>query len=175
MAPQGLAPLSYASIVVGFISFAFTFFTFVRVFWETILTLWSAPTELERVLDNLRFELHEERAYLKSMIRRSKSRSRGRKLHTELGPLRLLNDSVRDLMTEFKKLEDPFLSEPADIKEKDVERSEVSFWSYILYRSFKDVFTRECTALLFSKHLRRSGSLLRLGICRRLCVGTMHL
>ncbi len=131
MAPQGIAPLSYASIVVGFISFAFTFFTFVRVFWETILTLWSAPKELERVVDNLRLELHEERAYLKSMIRRSKSRSRGRKLHAELGPLRLLNDSVRDLMNDFKKLEEPFLSEPADVKEKDVERSEVSiiiFW-----------------------------------------------
>ena len=126
MSPQNLAPLSYASIIVGFTSFAFTFFTFVRVFWETILTLWLAPKELERVLDNLRLELHEEQAYLKSMIRRSKSRSRGRKLHAELGALRLLNHSVRDLMNDFKKLEEPFLSEPADEKEKDVERSEVS-------------------------------------------------
>ena len=126
MAPQNIAPLSYASIIVGFISFAFTFFTFVRVFWETILTLWSAPKELQRVLDNLRLELHEERAYLKSMIRRSKSRSRGRKLHTELGPLRLLNDSIRDLMKDFEKLEEPFLSEPAEGMEKDVEKSEVS-------------------------------------------------
>ena len=133
MAPQNLAPLSYASIIVGFISFAFTFFTFVRVFWETILTLWSAPNELERVLDNLRLELHEERAYLKSMIRRSKSRSRGRKLHVELGPLRLLLDSIRDLMNDFKKLEEPFLSEPVDVQEKDVERSVVSDLVLILF------------------------------------------
>ena len=123
---QGLAPISYASTIVGFTSFAFTFFTFVRVFWETILTLWSAPKELERLLDNLRLELHEERAYFKSMLRRQRSRSRGPKMHSDLGPLRLLNETVKELMNEFKKLEEPFLNEPAEEKEKDVERSDVS-------------------------------------------------
>ena len=122
---QGLAPISYASTIVGFTSFAFTFFTFVRVFWETILTLWSAPKELERLLDNLRLELHEERAYFKSMLRRQRSRSKGMKTHVDTGPLRLLNDSIKELMNEFKRLEEPFLNEPAEEKEKDVERSDV--------------------------------------------------
>ena len=122
---EGLAPLSYASTIVGFTSFTFTFFTFVRVFWETIVTLWSAPKELERLLDNLRLELHEERAYFKSMLRRQRSRSKGVKPHADSGPLRLLNDSIKELMNEFKKLEQPFLSESAEEKEKDVERSDV--------------------------------------------------
>ena len=134
MSSSQIPPLSYASIIVGFTSFAFTFFTFVRVFWEALLTLWSAPKEMERLLDNLRLELHGERAYFRSVLRRQRSRSRNQKLHVDLEPIRLLNDSVKNLMNDFKRLEEPFLNEPPDEKEKDVERSEVS--TFALSRTF---------------------------------------
>lgn len=133
MSNAGIAPLSYASIVVGFTGFAFTFFTFVRVFWEALGTLWSAPKEMERLLDNLRLELHGERAYFRSVLRRQRSRSKSMKSHVDLEPIRLLNDSVKTLMNDFKKLEEPFLNEPPEEKEKDVERSEVSDLHFLFY------------------------------------------
>lgn len=122
----GLPTISYASSIVGFTSFTFTFFTFLGVFRETLLTLWAAPKEARTHLDNLRSELHGERAYFKSMLRRSRSRSKTAKTHADLGPLRLLNDSVKELMRDFRKLEEPFLNEPPDEREKDVERSQES-------------------------------------------------
>ena len=86
-----LAPISYGSSIVGFTSFAFTFFTFVRVFWETILTLWSAPKQMVGYLDQLRIEIHNERAYFKSALRRTKSRSRSvRRFHEDVTPLKNL-------------------------------------------------------------------------------------
>ena len=48
------------------------------------------------------------------------------KSHVDLEPIRLLSDSVKTLMNDFKRLEEPFLNEPPEEKEKDVERSEVS-------------------------------------------------
>lgn len=41
-----LAPISAVSSVIGFISFAFTLGTFVRVFWENIWTLFQAKSEI---------------------------------------------------------------------------------------------------------------------------------
>ncbi len=121
-----IAPISYASSIVGFTSFAFTFFTFTNVFWNTILTLWSAPREMKQHLDNLRSELQGERAYFKTTLRRARSRSRGNRVHEDLGPLKLLSDSIKSLLQRFKHLEEPFLNESPDEKEKDVERSEES-------------------------------------------------
>ena len=118
-----LAPISYASSIVGFTSFAFTFFTFVRVFWETILTLWSAPKQMMAYLDNLRIEIHNERAYFKSALRRTKSRSRSvKKYHEDITPLKILNASVRRIHREFVRLEEPFLNISPSRAEKDVER-----------------------------------------------------
>jgi len=99
-----LSTISLASSTIGFISFAFTFFTFLRVFWETILTLLSAPKQMKGYLDNLRLEIHNERAYFESALRRTKSRSRSvkkyhvdgvKKYHEDEQPLRTLN-SVSD-------------------------------------------------------------------------------
>ena len=112
---------------MGFISFAFTFFTFLRVFWQTILTLWSAPRQAHQYLDNLRSELHGEREYFKVMLRRQRSRSRGlrkERVHDDLMVVKVLNDSVKSLMRDFKNLEQPFLAESSDQQEKDVERDE---------------------------------------------------
>ena len=141
---SGLPSISYASSIVGFTSFAFTFFTFVRVFWEAILTLWSASKDMPNILDNLRTELHGERAYFKYLLRRQSSRQRKSSSggghnggpwgppgsgvpHADLGPLRLLNDTVKDILHEFRRLEAPFLNSPSSWdKEKDVERSSES-------------------------------------------------
>ena len=149
-----LPTISYASVIVSFLSFAFTFFTFVRVFWVTILTLWSAPKEMTAYLDNLRSELHGERAYFKSMLRRHRSRSRGRRrdsVHDDLAVIRLLNDSVKGLMRSFKDLERPFLTEPAEQLEKDVERSEESvrgdYAPMTMGRRWGKSFGASCTIL----------------------------
>ena len=118
-----LAPISYASSIVGFTSFAFTFFTFVRVFWETILTLWSAPSQMEGYLDNLRLEIHNERAYFKSALRRTRSRSRSvKRYHEDIEPLKILSGSVRRIHRAFIRLEGEFLSVSPSKAEKDIER-----------------------------------------------------
>lgn len=118
-----LAPISYASSIVGFTSFAFTFFTFVKVFWETILTLWSAPRQMMAYLDNLRLEIHNEKAYFRSALRRTKSRSRSvKKYHEDIAPLKILNTTVRRIHRDFIRLEEPFLNTSPARTEKDVER-----------------------------------------------------
>ena len=118
-----LAPISYASSIVGFTSFAFTFFTFVKVFWETILTLWHAPKQMKAYLDNLRIEIHNERAYFKSALRRTRSRSRSvRRYHEDVAPLKVLNTTVRRIHRLFTKLEEPFLDISPSKAEKDIER-----------------------------------------------------
>lgn len=124
---SSLPTITLASIVVGFVSFTFTFFTFLRVFWETILALWSAPKQMRGNLDNLRIEIHNERAYFKSALRRTKSRSRSvKRYHENVAPLRVLSSTVKRLHREFVGLELPFLVDSPERTEKDVERSEVS-------------------------------------------------
>ncbi len=121
---SSLAPISYGSSIVGFTSFAFTFFTFLRVFWETILTLWSAPKEMRAYMDQLRLEIHNERFYFLSALRQTKSRSRSvKKYHQDVSPLRILNASVKRIHRGFNRLEEPFLNNPPESTEKDIERS----------------------------------------------------
>ena len=120
---SSLAPISYASTIVGFTSFAFTFFTFVKVFWETIVTLWLAPKQMRSYLDQLRIEIHNERAYFRSALRRTRSRSRSvKKYHEDIAPLKILNNSVRRIHRAFVKMEEPFLIVSPSRAEKDVER-----------------------------------------------------
>ena len=127
--PSGLPSISYASSIIGFLSFAFTFFTFVRVFWDTILTLWKAPKEMKLYLDNTRSELRGERAYFKTALRRSRSRSQSRVNRDnfdDLEILKLLNGTTRTLLGQFEELEEPFLLGPPKLDDKDLERSEMS-------------------------------------------------
>lgn len=113
------------SAVVGFISFAFTFFTFLRVFWESITTMWAAPKEVKGYLDNLRSELYGERDYFKEAVRSSKSKRKGAmRSSADIGTLKILNDSVKHMMRQFKKFEGPFLRDPPSKKEMDVEKSD---------------------------------------------------
>ena len=74
-------------------------------------------------LDNLRVEIHNERAYFKSALKRTRSRSRSiKKYHEDVGTLKILNVSVRRIHREFIKMEEPFLNVSPSRAEKDVER-----------------------------------------------------
>ena len=128
--PAGLPTISYASIIVGFLSFAFTIFTFVRVFWDTIFTLWSAPKQMKLYLDNTRSELLGERAYFKSALRRSRSRTPKKNkehMYDDSEVIKLLNGTTKNLLRAFEELEAPFLERPGRPDEKDIERSEERF------------------------------------------------
>lgn len=91
------------------------------------MTIWSAPTERQTYLDNLRSELYGERDYFKAALRSSKMKGKsGSRSHQDVGNLKLLNDSVKHLMHEFKKFEAPFLRDPPSRKEMDVEKFDPS-------------------------------------------------
>ncbi len=122
---QVIAPISYASSIIGFISFTFTFFTLLNVFWASLGTIFSAGKQVHRSFDNLRAELRGEREYFKRALKQSRSRSRGdARMHSDDAPLRLLNDSVKDLMRDLKRLEEPFLKESPYRRELDIEKSD---------------------------------------------------
>ncbi|KAL8682301.1 MAG: hypothetical protein Q9186_001670 [Xanthomendoza sp. 1 TL-2023] len=121
--PSGLPPISNASIIVGFISFAFTFFTFVRVFWDALQTMWFANKDVRRTLDNLRTELYGERAYFKNAMMQARSKSKtSTRESVELTPLSILNDSINSMMVDFRTMEAPFLDGEED-EDVDVEKS----------------------------------------------------
>ena len=74
-------------------------------------------------MDQLRIEIHNERAYFKSALRRTKSRSRSvKRYHEDVAPLKILNSSVRRIHRQFIKMEEPFLDISPSRAEKDVER-----------------------------------------------------
>ena len=119
-----LSPISVASIVIGFISFAFTVATFLRVLWANFMTLGEAPHEVHAYLTNLRTELLEERANLKVMkkyYRRNhklmQQGGRGNRLDSGMElddvTIKTMNDTVRYLIKRFKEIEKPFL-EPGE-------------------------------------------------------------
>lgn len=87
--------------------------------------MWAAPKEVKGYLDNLRSELYGERDYFKEAVRSSKSKRKGAmRSHTDIGTLKILNDSVKHMMREFKKQEEHFLRDPPSKKEMDVEKSD---------------------------------------------------
>ena len=78
-------------------------------------------------LDNVRLEIMNERRYFKSALRRTKSRSRSvRRYHMNMGPLKVLNATVKRIHREFNRLQSPFLLDTPERAEKDVERSDIS-------------------------------------------------
>ncbi|KAI9807230.1 MAG: hypothetical protein M1825_005948 [Sarcosagium campestre] len=108
MAP--LPAISIASIIIGFISFSFTLFIFFNAFWAAFKTLGKAPTELRDVLATLRIELYEEKEHLRK-ARRHHATSGSVQANLDIGSLRVLNNTIKDLLREFKRLERPFLIE----------------------------------------------------------------
>ena len=109
--PAGLPSISYASVIIGFLSFSFTFFTFVRVFWATIVTIWSAPEQMKIGLDQLRTELNEERLYYRTVLKRYRSTSRGRStkntktMYDDFEVIKLQYRVMKDLLAQFEVLE----------------------------------------------------------------------
>lgn len=70
-----LAPISFASTLIGFISFAFTIATFLKVFWQSIITIKAAPDEITDYLSNLKQALLEERRHLRKVKKRMRRNS----------------------------------------------------------------------------------------------------
>ena len=119
-----VAPISYASSIVSFMSFAFTFFTLLNVFWASLQTIFSAGKQIHRAFDNLRSELYGEREYFRKALKQQRSRSRGHaRMRLDTAPLKILNDSVKHLMRDLKRLEEPFLLETPYDRDLDVEKS----------------------------------------------------
>ena len=124
-----LAPISYASSIVGFLSFAFTLLTLLRVSWGAILTIFAAPREAKDYFDNVRQELYELREDLRRTRKRhkqeDKAESKSSKSSMESGSLRVLNDTVKHLQRDFKRLERPFL-----LVNRDDDRDVDSPWTH---------------------------------------------
>ena len=121
MAPA-VSPISYASSIIGFISFAFTFFTLLNVFWASLRTICGAGKQVHRAFDNLRSEVHGEREYFKKALKQSRSRSRGdTQMQSDNAPLRILNDSVKHLVRDLKRLEEPFLKRSPFDRDRDLD------------------------------------------------------
>ncbi|TVY58627.1 hypothetical protein LCER1_G000390 [Lachnellula cervina] len=124
-----LSPISYASSVVGFTSFALTVLIWVHAFWSGFQTVLSAPREIPDAFSTLRQGLYEEREYLKQVRRRregARDRDRDSKtkaLYYEGGPTKVMNNALKDLIHDFKNYESPFLLSPHDGLEKELEWS----------------------------------------------------
>ena len=67
------SPLSMVSTTIGFVSFAFTLGTFLKVFWSNLGTFGAAPSEIQDYLSSLKQGLLEERRHLRRVGRRLKS------------------------------------------------------------------------------------------------------
>ncbi|KAK5121197.1 hypothetical protein LTR85_005681 [Meristemomyces frigidus] len=114
---SALAPISLASTLIGFISFAFTLATFLKVLWVNFETLGEAQHEVHAYLTNLRQELLEERASLRVMRKNCKKHhrlvERGHRVDSgvELDEvtLRTMSDVIKNLIKRFSEIERPFL------------------------------------------------------------------
>ncbi|KAI9699524.1 MAG: hypothetical protein M1820_007155 [Bogoriella megaspora] len=132
---SSLAPVSLASTIIGFISFAFTVLTAIRVFWSNISTIRAAPTEVPDFLGNLKQALYEERAHLR-LVKKSFRTSE----HYDEGGFKVLSDTVKHMIRDFKHLERPFLvpdraayrtwwgyEEPDDLSREGAVRGDVRY------------------------------------------------
>ncbi|MCJ1304506.1 hypothetical protein MMC08_007319 [Hypocenomyce scalaris] len=128
-----MTTLSTASSVIGFISFGFTLLIWTNIFWTAFTTLWAAPEEISLYLANLKQELYEERECLKKSRRRQKSGvgwgGKISRTHVDPQPEKVLNDTVKSLIREFKRLERPFLEDYAVDRDMDLDRADASLRS----------------------------------------------
>ncbi|KAI4250439.1 MAG: hypothetical protein L6R40_000037 [Gallowayella cf. fulva] len=86
--------------------------------------MWSAPKEVRQSLDNLRTELHGERAYFKNAIKQARSKSKtSTRESVEITPLSILNDSIKTMMRDFRRMEAAFLDHDEEVTDLDVEKS----------------------------------------------------
>ena len=128
-----MTTLGTASSVIGFASFTFTLLIWINIFWNAFSTLWAAPEEIRLSLVNLKQELYEEKDCLRKARRRHKSGIGGggksSRSHTDPQPEKILNDTVKTLIREFKRLERPFLEDYAVDRDMDMDRADDSLRS----------------------------------------------
>ncbi|RMY46785.1 hypothetical protein D0865_09071 [Hortaea werneckii] len=127
------SPFFLTSGIIGFVSFAFTLGTFIRVLWSNFSTLGEAPHEVHTYLTNLRTELLEERANLRVMKKMCKKHhrmiSRGDGSRMDSGvelddvTLKTMGDTVKRLIRQFREIERPFL-EPGEHGISDIDEHE---------------------------------------------------
>lgn len=115
-----LAPISLASSIIGFVSFAFTLATFFKVVWINLETLSEPAHEVHTYLNILREELLEERASLRGLKKVSKKKARPSKrvppelrdllaLELDEVSLKTMQDNIRHLIRQFEQLESHYL------------------------------------------------------------------
>lgn len=113
------SPLSLVSTVIGFVSFAFTVATFLRIIWVNLETVTEAPHEVHGYLTNLRTEILEEEASIRTMRKQAKKYHRMMRrdeAHPPIGmeldqvTLKTMSDQMKMLIREFKAVESPFLA-----------------------------------------------------------------
>lgn len=128
------APIFFASTIIGFVSFALTAATTLRVFWENLETIKAAPREIDDYLGSLKVGLYEEREHVKMLRkhirRRGSSRNRGEKGGSSsiyaVGDIdgdvstKVARDSLRHMIRSFHDIERPFLRYPHE-KSQDEE------------------------------------------------------
>ncbi|PNS21608.1 hypothetical protein CAC42_967 [Sphaceloma murrayae] len=123
-----LAPVSLGSSIIGFISFAFTFATFLRVFWQNLTTLFKAGRESKNILTTLRTELEEERSCLREIKRHQRSRGPTSSQDVFQGPelddvaIRSLQSTVKRLTKRFEDFERPFLANEEEFQRRKERR-----------------------------------------------------
>lgn len=147
-----LSPISFVSTLFGFIGFALTIATFLRVTWENIQTFLGASTQISDLLGNLKQGLYEERAHLRKVRRWQRRRGsfqgspRGgpdekhrrrsehwygdghsyhgyypdmKDLHDDDQSTRVMREAVRNMIRDFRALEQPFLRDDVESRFRD--------------------------------------------------------
>lgn len=129
-----LAPISLASTIIGFVSFAFTLATFFRIVWTNLETFGEPQHAVHTYLTTLREELLEERASLRSLKKHQRLRRKNVKklpnglrellaLELDEVTIKTMQDSVRHLIKQFEGLEKPFLKDNLDGIQQSRRRS----------------------------------------------------
>lgn len=115
------SPFFLTSGIIGFVSFAFTLGTFIKVVWENFETATEAEHEVHTYLTNLRQELLEERASIRLLKKhcRHTRKERGSRHSREIdawvdaeldqATLKTMSDAIKHLVKRFQQLEAPFL------------------------------------------------------------------
>lgn len=114
------SPFFLTSGIIGFVSFAFTLGTFLKVVWTNIETMTEAEHEVHAYLTTLRQELLEEKQSIRIMRKGMRNHRRSCKrdgsedlLGIELDEvtLKTMGDSIKRLIRSFRELERPFLED----------------------------------------------------------------
>jgi hypothetical protein len=118
-----VAPVSYASIIVGFVSFGFTLATAIRVFWSELQTFTEADSEIEDWLSTLKQGLYEEKRQLgrarelflqnQRITRKDNKITSFPRTHKGVSnsqpALRSMHREIKHYIEQFRVIERPFL------------------------------------------------------------------